>query len=63
MKTPKLIASEISIKYWYGIKGITKEQSNQRALICVDEILAAVTTIADKKYDYWSEVKLEIEKL
>lgn len=33
------------------------------ALICVDEILNAVATIADKKYDFYTEVKKEIEKL
>lgn len=33
------------------------------ALICVDEILDAVTTIADKKFDFYTEVKQEIEKL
>ena len=39
------------------------EISKQCALIAVDEILKAVTTIADKKYDYWKEVKQEIQKL
>lgn len=33
------------------------------ALICVNEILNAVTTIADKKFDYYQEVKQEINKL
>jgi len=33
------------------------------ALICVDEILDAVTTIADKKFDFYTEVKQEINKL
>ena len=33
------------------------------ALICVDEILDAVTTIADKKFDFYTEVKQEIDKL
>lgn len=32
------------------------------ALICVDEILKAVTTIADKKYDFYLQVKTAIEK-
>ena len=35
----------------------------QSALVCVDEILDAVTTIADKKFDFYTEVKKEIEKL
>ena len=33
------------------------------ALICLDEILDAVITIADKKYDFYTEVKQEINKL
>ncbi len=33
------------------------------ALIAVYEILNAVTAIADKRYDYWKEVKQELEKL
>ena len=37
--------------------------AKQCALICVDEILDAVTTIADKKFDFYTEVKKEIEKL
>jgi hypothetical protein len=38
-------------------------EAKQCALFCVDEILNAVTTIADKKYDYWQEVKKQIELL
>jgi hypothetical protein len=37
--------------------------AQQCALIAVDEILNAVTAIADKRYDYWKEVKQELEKL
>ena len=37
--------------------------AKQCALIAVDEILNAVTAIADKRYDYWKEVKQELEKL
>jgi hypothetical protein len=37
--------------------------AQQCALIAVDEILNAVTAIADKRYDYWNEVKQELEKL
>lgn len=40
-----------------------KQKSKECALICVDEILNAVTTIADKKYEYYKEVKEEIMKL
>ena len=35
----------------------------QFALICVDRILDAVTTIADKRFDFYTEVKQEINKL
>ena len=41
----------------------SKAIAKQCALICVDEILDAVTTIADKKFDFYTEVKKEIEKL
>jgi hypothetical protein len=37
--------------------------AQQCALIAVNEILNAVTAIADKRYDYWQEVKQELEKL
>jgi hypothetical protein len=37
--------------------------AKKHALVCVDEILKAVTTIADKKYDFFMEVKAEIETL
>jgi len=37
--------------------------AKKHALVCVDEILKAVTTIADKKYDFYIEVKTEIEAL
>lgn len=33
------------------------------AIIMVDEILKAVTIIADKKYEYWQQVKQELEKM
>ena len=41
----------------------SKAIAKQCALICVDEILDAVTTIADKKFDFYTEVKQEINKL
>ena len=37
--------------------------AKQSALICVDEMLEAVTTIADKRFDFYTEVKKEIEKI
>ena len=69
--TPKEKAKELFDKYCYAIR--TEETDSgyftniiyakQCALIAVDEILKAVTTIADKKYDYFIKVKQEIEKL
>ena len=42
---------------------IHPEHAKQCALICVDEILDAVTTIADKRFDFYTEVKKEISQL
>ncbi len=42
---------------------LERGQKTDYALICVYEILETVTTIADKKYDYWIEVKKELESL
>ena len=42
---------------------IHPEHAKQCAFICADEILKAVTTIADKKFDFYTEVLKEIEKL
>ena len=42
---------------------IHPEHAKQCALICVDEILDAVTTIADKRFDFYTEVKKEIENI
>jgi hypothetical protein len=58
--TAKDKAMEIAMKF--DKKGET-DNAKQCALICVDEILDAVTTIADKKFDFYTEVKQEIEKL
>ena len=58
--TAKDKAMEIAMKF--DKKGET-DNAKQCALICVDEILKAVTTIADKRFDFYTEVKKEIEKL
>ena len=58
--TAKDKAMEIAMKFdKYG----QTDNAVKCALICVDEILKAVTTIADKKFDFYTEVKQEIEKL
>lgn len=62
---PKEKANDLVKKYW--LKNRTGQDdfktAIKNALICVDEILNAVTTIADKKYEYYKEVKEEIENL
>ena len=58
--TAKDKAMEIAMKF--DKKGET-DNAKQCALICVDEILKAVTTIADKRFDFYTKVKKEIEKL
>jgi hypothetical protein len=66
---PKEKAEELYFKYKeaLNIKNDMRIGANpfakECALIAVDEILKAVTTIADKKYDFYVEVKQEIEKL
>ena len=53
-KAKELVDRFLGITYnWQAAK--------QCALICVDEILDAVTTIADKKFDFYTEVKQEIK--
>ena len=47
--------------YWGG--KINKEFAKQSALIAVNEILNVSISYAGKDYDYWEEVKTEIEKL
>ena len=42
---------------------MSEECAIESALICVDRILDAVTTIADKRFDFYTEVKIEINKL
>lgn len=64
--TTKTKAKEIALKYYNGINGMCEDsisfrQANMCATICVDEILSICTQ--SKFIDYWTEVKLEIEKL
>ena len=69
--TPKEKAEELFEKYYNRIEHTLSEEYSPHekfvvkecALIAVDEILNAVTAIADKRYDYWQEVKQELEKL
>ena len=61
--TPKDKANKLCMTFLMETDIPSKAIAKQCALICVDEILDAVTTIADKKFDFYTEVKKEIEKL
>ena len=67
--TAKEKAIELVERFKYrNIRGVEVETmsislAKQCALICVDEVLDAVTTIADKRFDFYTEVKKEIEKI
>jgi hypothetical protein len=58
--TPIEKALDISMRF---DKDGETDNAKKCALICVDEILDAVTTIADKKFEFYTEVKQEINKL
>ena len=69
--TPKEKALYLCQKFGYlGIKWeqteyttFSLENAKQCALIAVDEIMNALEKNGDWNYDYWQEVKQEIEKL
>jgi hypothetical protein len=69
--TPKEKAKELMLKYYDLIEMSTVSFSKQCALIAVDEILKIIPKFeygqgektTTKEYDYWEEVKQEIEKL
>ena len=58
--TPKQKAKELVNKYLQIYDGRVI-QAKQCALIAVDEILKVSISYAGKDYDYWQEVKQEIE--
>ncbi len=67
--TPKEKAEELYSKFYYAIPSDEmakdEETSKKCALIAVDEILIAIQDleITDVKWNYWQEVKQEIEAL
>jgi hypothetical protein len=67
--TPQEKSQELFDKYWElntDFDGLVKyELAKQCALIAVDEIMNYMTPQTDSKeaFDYWREVKQEIEKL
>ena len=69
--TPKEKANELGNKFYQGSvfdydkQGHLEEikRAKYRTKICVQAILDEVTTIADKKFDYYTEVMKEIDNL
>ena len=63
MSNPKEKAKELYNKFYYN----DKIQAKQCALIAVDEILLAIDwhefEYPNDEFEYWHEVKAEIEKL
>jgi hypothetical protein len=62
--TPKEKAAELIVNYQLKCKSLNYDEAKQCALIAVDEIKTLLYD-ADRmyQYDYWYEVKQEIEKL
>jgi hypothetical protein len=74
MKTPKEKAEDLIVKFtqieieiggkFDGYLKMQLHDAKQCASICVDEIILALNnTWAMNAYDYWQQVKEEIEKL
>ena len=74
MKTPKEKAEDLIVKFtqieieiggkFDGYLKMQLHDAKTCALICVDEIILALNnTWAMNAYDYWQQVKEEIEKL
>jgi hypothetical protein len=63
--TPKEKAKELRLKFYIKLQVITRKQAKQCALIAVDEImkLDVVWYQGSRTYDFYEEVKQEIEKL
>ena len=66
--TPKQKAQELINKFTQfhtnGVYSVVhKDVAKQFVLKAVDEILKVSISYAGKDYDYWQEVKQEIEKL
>jgi hypothetical protein len=58
--TPKEKAKDLCNRYLRV--GMMIERSKECALVCVDEILSS-TFVQNNTFNYWSEVKEEINKL
>jgi hypothetical protein len=64
-KAKELVDKFGNIKHWQYTTGyyvgtkMTLQDAKQCAIICVDEILSE----SESQYEYWQEVKAEIEKM
>jgi hypothetical protein len=74
--TAKEKAKELESMHWHKLYEIQSriiptelaEQAKQCALICIDEIVSehldeGINSYVQKRIDYWSEVKQEINRL
>lgn len=66
--TPKEKAKDLIQLFYnkqcsHSITELAYKSAIQCALICVEEVLDAVTTIADRKFEFYTEVKQELNKL
>lgn len=64
--TPKEKARELFDKmcYWHMVDGGSNQhEAKQCALVAVDEIIKTLKPPCLTEFDYWQEVKSEIEKL
>lgn len=62
--TPRKKAQDLLYKFWRSVD-ISQDEAKQCAIIAVDEILNSDNDLiqTQPQYDYWQEVKQEIENL
>ena len=59
--TPKVKAAYLVVKYMSKV--VSKQVAKECALVAVDEIMDALEKNGNWNYDYWQEVKQEIETI
>lgn len=59
---PSYIENHGELKFEKWDDNWTKTMAKKQALICVEEILLSIFT-HENSYDFWKEVKIELEKL
>jgi hypothetical protein len=62
MKPANEKAKEIVREYW-DLGGMDIEQAKKIALVAINEVLRCALFATDEIYNYYLEVKIEIEKL